>query len=159
MVSRVLDASAFYSGLPFTSETTSYTTPQILDEIQHIKGKYDMTQVLIDTGRLKIAEADEQDIKIVKDLARQTNDITKLSKQDISVLALCKNLNGELITDDFAMSNVAKTMKINVIPIMTKGIKHVGKWIYYCPRCKVNFNGVTNCDRCGGILNRKLLKR
>ena len=159
MVSRVLDASAFYSGLPFTSETTSYTTPQILDEIQHIKGKYDMTQVLIDTGRLKIAEADEQDIKIVKEIARQTNDITKLSKQDISILALCKNLNGELITDDFAISNVAKTMKINVIPVMTEGIKYVGKWIYYCPRCKENFKGVTKCERCGGVLNRKLLKR
>ena len=35
--------------------------------------------------------------------------------------------NPTFITDDFAISNVGKNLGLNILPIMTKGIKDVGK--------------------------------
>jgi UPF0271 protein len=73
-------------------------------------------------------------------------------------MALCLQLQGELITDDFAISNVSKSLGINVIPLMTSGIKDRGNWVYYCAGCHKNFSGSTECPLCGNPLRKKLLK-
>ena len=65
---------------------------------------------------------------------------------------------GQIITDDFAISNVAKNIGLDIAPIMTKGIKDVGKWIHYCPGCKASYQGGKECSICGTTLKRKLLK-
>jgi UPF0271 protein len=90
--------------------------------------------------------------------AKKTGDIQSLSEQDISCIALSLELNAELISDDFAVSNVSKDLGINIIPVMTKGIKIVGKWIFYCPACKKDFSNEKICSFCGNILRKKLIK-
>jgi len=87
-----------------------------------------------------------------------TGDYQQLSKQDMSSVALCLQLNGELISDDFAVSNVAKNLGLKVNPSMTSGIKDVGNWIYYCAGCHKNFQNKSECPLCGNKLRRKLLK-
>jgi len=82
-----------------------------------------------------------------------------MSEQDISVVALGLKFNGEIITDDFAISNVSKNIGLEVIPIMTSGIKDIGKWVHYCPGCKKNFSEKSKCPLCGNNLKRKLLKQ
>ena len=67
-------------------------------------------------------------------------------------------MRGQIISDDFAISNVAKNLGLEIIPIMTKGIKHVGKWIHYCPGCRINHATGKECPMCGTPLKRKLLK-
>jgi len=47
---------------------------------------------------------------------------------------------------------------LKISPIMTKGIKDVGKWIHYCPGCRTNHSSGTECPACGTPLKRKLLK-
>jgi len=91
-------------------------------------------------------------------MAKATGDFQKLSKEDISSIALCLQLNGELITDDFAISNVTKSLGLMVAPLMTSGIKDVGNWIHYCPGCHKNFSGSSECPICGSQLRKKLLK-
>ena len=56
MVSRVLDATSFYAGIPFSSQETSFTTPLIFEEIKHIKKEQDVINALIESNRLKIIE-------------------------------------------------------------------------------------------------------
>ncbi len=65
---------------------------------------------------------------------------------------------GEIISDDFAISNVAKNLGLKISPIMTKGIKDVGKWIHYCPGCRKNHPNGIECPICATPLKRKLLK-
>ena len=60
--------------------------------------------------------------------------------------------------DDFAVSNVSNILGIKIIPLMTKGIKIVGKWIFYCPACKVDFPNEKECLMCGNKLKKKLVK-
>ena len=43
---RILDASAFYAGVPFRSSEDCYTTSLVYDEIQHIKKNHDVLGTL-----------------------------------------------------------------------------------------------------------------
>ena len=158
MAFRVLDSSAFYAGIPFSSNEQSYITSLIHDEIEHIKKDHDAIQILIETKRLMICDPESQFIITVNDAAKKSGDFPNLSDEDISIIALSLQLKAELVTDDFAISNVAKNLNIKVVPIMTSGIKNIIRWMYYCPGCKTNFSKVTECPKCGNRLKRKPVK-
>ena len=156
MVSKILDATAFYAGLPFRSQDTFYVTNLVYNEIQHIKKNHDAIQILIDTKRLVIQEPNHTYVEKVKEYAKKTGDLNNLSIEDISSISLSLELGEELVTDDFAASNVAKNLGIKVIPLMTKGIKTVGKWIHYCSSCGIS-SKKSICIQCGNRLSMKLI--
>jgi len=156
---RVLDSSAFYAGIPFSSNEPSYITSLVYNEIEHIKKDHDAIQILIETKRLTINEPEDRFVTSTIDAAKKSGDFSNLSDEDISTIALSLQLNADLVTDDFAVSNVAKSINIKVIPVMTNGIKNVVIWKYYCPGCKTNFSKITECPRCGNKLKRKAMKR
>jgi|TARA_B100001540_G_scaffold241573_1_gene216359 UPF0271 protein len=158
LVSRVLDATAFYAGIPFSSQSTHYVTTLVFDEIKHIKKNHNALQILIDSNRLLVRQPQADFQERVEKCAQKTGDIHSLSKQDISCIALSLELNTELISDDFAVLNVSNKLGINTIPLMTNGIKVVGKWIFYCPACKKDFSDEKNCLLCGNKLKKKLVK-
>ena len=155
---KILDASAFYAGVPFRSSDDCYTTSLVYDEIKHIKKNHDALGTLLETNRLKIKEPNIKSTESAVKASKNTGDFPQLSKQDISIIALCIEMNGEMISDDFAISNVVKNLDLKVSPIMTKGIKDVGKWIHYCPGCRTNHPTGKKCPACGTPLKRKLLK-
>ncbi|MBC8516075.1 MAG: PIN domain-containing protein [Nitrosopumilus sp.] len=155
---RILDASAFYAGVPFRSSEDCFTTSLVYDEIKHIKKNHDALGTLLETNRLKIREPDSESTKNAIKASKETGDYPQLSKQDISIIALCIEMKGQIISDDFAISNVAKNLGLVILPIMTKGIKDVGKWVHYCPGCRTNHSSGTECPACGTPLKRKLLK-
>jgi len=155
---RILDASAFYAGVPFRSSDVWHTTTLVFDEIKHIKKNHDALGTLLETNRLKIREPDVESTKTAILAAKNTGDFPQLSKQDMSIIALCIENKGDIITDDFAISNVAKNLGLKITPIMTRGIKDVGKWVHYCPGCRTNHTSGTECPACGTPLKRKLLK-
>ncbi|MGQ0772573.1 MAG: NOB1 family endonuclease [Nitrososphaerota archaeon] len=158
MASRVYDASAFYAGIPFASPEEGCTTSLVFEEIKHIKQSHGALDILLETNRLKILDPDSDKLGIVMEQAKKTGDYQKLSKADASAVALAFQLTGQLVTDDFAVSNLAKNMGLVVQPIMTKGIRDVGRWNYYCPACKKEFSAKNVCPICGNALKRKLLK-
>lgn len=155
---KILDASAFYAGVPFRTSDECYTTTLVYDEIKHIKKNHDVLGTLLETNRLKIREPDKESTNKAIQIAKDTGDYPQLSKQDISIIALCIENKGEIISDDFAISNVAKNLGLKISPIMTKGIKDVGKWIHYCPGCRTNHPNGIECPICATPLKRKLLK-
>ncbi len=155
---RILDATAFYAGVPFRSSNDYYTTSLAYDEIKHIKKNHDALGILIEANKLKIRDSDKESTEAAIKAAKDTGDFPQLSKQDISIIALCIEMNGEIISDDFAISNVAKNIGLKISPIMTQGIKDVGKWVHYCPGCRTNHTNVKECPMCGTPLKRKLLK-
>ncbi len=107
---------------------------------------------------MKIREPSEESIQDAISASKNTGDFPQLSKQDISIIALCIEMNGEVITDDFAISNVIKNLELKISPIMTRGIRDVGKWIHYCPGCRTNHANEKECPACGTPLKRKLIK-
>ena len=159
MVFRVLDATAFYAGIPFVSNDFFMTTSIVYEEIKHIKTKQGALEMLQQTNRLQIRNPNNESISIVKDTANKTGDSVTISEQDISIIALALENKMELITDDFAVTNVARQLKIQTSSLMTQGISTVGKWISYCSMCGKEFSKEKDCPICGSKLNRKLIKK
>ena len=154
MAFRVLDATSFYAGIPFSSPDVSYTTPLVFEEIQHIKRSHGAIAALVETGRLKIVEPDQRFTQLVLKKAEETGDYQSLSEGDVSVIALCLQLGGELLTDDFAVSNVAKHMSLTVFPIKTVGASKK-RWVYLCTACNQSFSKASACPYCGNRLRRR----
>ena len=107
---RILDASAFYAGIPFGSSNDCYTTSLVYDEIKHIKKNQEVLETLLETNRLKIRDPDKKYTETAIKVAKNTGDYQQMSKQDLSIIALCIDLKGEIITDDFAISNASGFM-------------------------------------------------
>ena len=141
------------------SNDSFMTTSMVYDEIQHIKTKQGALEILQQTGRLQIRDPSKDSINIVIDGAERTGDNTTISEQDVSIIALALENKIELITDDFAVTNVAKQLKIKTSSLMTQGISTVGKWISYCSMCGKEFSKQKECSICGSKLNRKLIKK
>ena len=157
MASRILDATSFYAGIPFSSQEMSFTTALFFEEIKHIKKEQAAIAALIESKRLRIIEPEPKFSDIVRQQAKETGDFHNLSKEDISVIALCLQLDGELLTDDFAISNVAKHLNLKVLPVMTKGAVKTN-WIYFCSGCEQSFSQVSVCPICGNKLRRRSTK-
>ncbi len=159
MVFRVLDATAFYAGIPFTSNDSFMTTSVVYGEIEHIKSKHGALDMLQQTNRLQVRDPRDETIKIVNETAEKTGDKITISEQDASIIALALENNAELITDDFAVTNIARQLEIKTLSLMTDGISKVGKWISYCSVCGKEFQKEKECPICGTKLNRKLIKK
>jgi len=159
LVFRVLDATAFYVGIPFSSNDSFMTTSMVYREIEHIKSKQGVLDMLQQTNRLQVRDPKEETIKIVNQTAEKTGDKITISKQDASIIALALENDVELITDDFAVTNIARQLEIKTSSLMTEGISKVGKWISYCSVCGKEFQKEKECPICGTKLNRKLIKK
>jgi UPF0271 protein len=152
-----LDAGAFYSGVVFLSSALRYcTTHAVLDEVKHIKKSHGAIEALIESNTLQIVNSDRKSIQKVVAAARETGDYVKLSEADISIIALALQLEIVLVTNDYAVANVATTLKIPVKSVASKGITHTRRWIAYCSACGRAFGpDAKECRLCGNRLRRK----
>jgi endoribonuclease Nob1 len=152
-----LDAGAFYSGVVFLSSALQYcTTEAILDEVKHIKKSHGAIEALIESNTLQILNSDRESIQNVVAAARGTGDYGKLSQADISIIALALHLGIVLVTNDYAVANVATSLKIPVKSVAGKGITQTRRWIAYCSACGRAFGpNAKECRLCGNRLRRK----
>jgi len=156
-----LDASAFYAGIPFQGSSKCYTTKEVFDEVKHIKRSYAALEALVSIGNLSIVEPEANNVKDANELARRSGDIAKMSRADLSVLALAlyfKRSKNEpvIVTDDYAIANTAELAGIKVSYLMTRGIRKIGRWIRYCSACGIAYSKEDFCQVCGNKLSMKL---
>jgi endoribonuclease Nob1 len=153
---HALDAGAFYAGIPFLSSGSYCTTPAIFEEVRHIKKSHGAIEALIDSGSLQLIDPDKNSIEKAKAAAKKTGDYQKLSQADFTILALALQLETTLLTDDYAVANVAAALKIPVESSSSKGIRETRKWIAYCSACGKAFGPTAKeCPLCGNKLRRK----
>ncbi|HET6779769.1 MAG TPA: PIN domain-containing protein [Nitrososphaera sp.] len=153
-----LDAGAFYAGILFLSSARGgyYTTPAVFDEVKHIKKSHGAIQALLESNTLQVVNSDRKNIEKVVAAAKRTGDYTRLSQADISIIALALQLKIMLMTNDYAVANVASILKIPVKSTSGKGIKETRKWIAYCSACGRAFGSdAKECRLCGNRLRRK----
>jgi UPF0271 protein len=151
-----LDAGAFYAGIPFLSSGRYCTTQAVFEEVKHIKKSHGAIEVLLETGNLEIIDPDKNSIETARAAAKKTGDYQKLSHADFSIIALALQLKIKLLTDDYAVANVATSLKIPVESSSSKGIRETRKWIAYCSACRKAFGpAAKECPLCGNKLKRK----
>jgi UPF0271 protein len=153
-----LDAGAFYTGIPFLSSShkSYYTTRAVFEEVNHIKKSHGAIEALLESDTLQIVDPDRKSIEKVIAAAKRTGDYMKLSQADTSIIALALQLEIVLMTNDYAVANVASTLRIPVKSTAGKGIKETRKWIAYCSACGKAFGrNAMECPLCGNRLRRK----
>ena len=100
-------------------------------------------------------------IKEVRSKAGITKDSEELSATDIDILAKAleySSRGGILVTDDFAIQNIALQLGIKVMPAGGRKIKDVLLWEKRCIGCKRRFPQGDVCPVCGSPL-KKIRKR
>ena len=154
----VLDSTAFYAGIPYQGSGLYYTTYLVLEEVKH----HNVGSSLIHS-RVQVTEPSPGSMDRVKSTAAKTGDIGALSRTDISLLALGLDLmrrdgGVNLVSDDFAVRNVAEVLNIPLAPTSMKGGEwKTMSWKIYCRGCGKTYTNpkLTVCPVCGTQLLRK----
>ena len=154
----VLDSTAFYAGIPYQGSGRYYTTYLVLEEVKH----HNVGSSFIQT-RVMVTEPTAGSVNKVKTTAAKTGDMGALSQTDISLLALALDLKGSdgganLISDDFAVRNVAEVLAIPLAPTSMKGGEwKTITWKIYCRGCGKPYTNpkLTVCPVCGTQLVRR----
>lgn len=144
----VLDTSAIIYLNDFRNFDEMLTVEEVVEEVKDI-----ITSMKLSSLRLKIVEPSKEMIDEVKDVARKTGDLEKLSDTDAKILALAKGSNSTIISDDRNIQNVAEKLGIKYISIFSKKITKLITWKNYCRNCKKFFEEKV-CPVCGSKLAR-----
>ncbi|MDG7016261.1 MAG: hypothetical protein JRM82_02680 [Nitrososphaerota archaeon] len=156
---HVLDSTAFFAGIPFQGEGKYFTTYQVLDEV---RGRGVGAQLI--HSRVHITEPSKESVQKVKEASNRTGDKKSLSEADTSILAvtldLVKSRMGAqviLVTDDFAVRNVAEVIGINLSETAIRGQWKQITWVTYCKGCGKEYPDTKRsvCEVCGTKLSRK----
>ncbi len=117
--------------------------------------------------RVQVTEPTTESVNRVKLTASKSGDLGALSQTDISLLALAldlKQLEGgvSLVTDDFAVRNVAELLSVSLSQTSLKGGEWKSiSWKIYCKGCGRQYTNpkLTRCPVCGTDLVRKAAGR
>jgi len=127
-------------------------TLSVQDVVEEVKDK--ITAMKLSSLDLKITEPAKKTINEVKKVATDTGDLEKLSGTDIKILALAKENNCTIISDDRNIQNVAERLGINYISMFNKKITKLIKWKKFCKNCKKYYEKERFCPICGEGLIR-----
>ncbi|MDN7012026.1 nucleotide-binding protein [Methanoculleus sp. FWC-SCC3] len=147
----VLDASFFFAEIPVESE--AWTTASVVAELSDIHAKCRF-EVLTAAG-LRVREPREEDLARVDAAALRTGDSGVLSGTDRDILALALELSAVLVTDDFAIQNVAHRLGVETRSIRQRPARQI-RWRYRCSGCGRYWKEPGDCAICGAPIKRKL---
>ncbi|MDV3278674.1 MAG: hypothetical protein LYZ69_09480 [Nitrososphaerales archaeon] len=156
----ILDSTAFYAGIPYQGSGRYYTTYLVLQEVKH----HNVGSSLIHT-RVQVTEPSAESVSRVRSISSKTGDFGALSDTDVSLLALALDLsrtdgNVHLVSDDFAVRNVAEVLSIPLSETTLKGgeWKNI-TWRLFCKGCGKQYTNpkLTECPVCGTKLVRKAI--
>ena len=159
----VLDTSAFIMGLdPLGLEDETYSVPDVAEELRDQTGPSYRLTMSSSSGKMKIRSPTSDSLLEVVNHAKLLGDRLVLSKADSSILALAVDLKKSgktpiIVSDDYAIQNVAEGMGIGYQSLSSLGIRQKYKWTYYCPACFKRYvaGDLQVCGVCGTKLKRR----
>ena len=148
---EVLDTSAFIHEYHTDDETVSI--PLVREELQ------DETEYRFDAmegAGMEIHLPADETVDRVGRAATETGDADEISNTDTRLLATAFELDATLVTDDYAMQNVAEKLGLDVQVIAREGIEEEREWTFQCAGCGREFDeDRERCPICGSDLARK----
>jgi endoribonuclease Nob1 len=140
-------------GIPFQSDYSIkyYISPDILNEITHIKKKIDGLNLLLSLEKVIVVEPSSDNINYITKKMKSLGQFG-LSKPDCSIIALGVQLKHPIISTDYTVINVAKFLLLDTI-VPGKSNFEIIKTKKFCSMCKKYFE-VQNmyCNYCGNKL-------
>ncbi|AHL22640.1 type II toxin-antitoxin system VapC family toxin [Thermococcus nautili] len=156
---QVIDAAIFIQGI----DVEGFTTPKVVEEVKDSESKL-FLEGLISAGKVKVLVPSKESVEAVMEAARRTGELNELSEADVEVLALAYELKATLLTDDYNLQNIARTLGIP-FKTLKRGIKRVIRWNYVCIGCGKRFSEMPPggvCPDCGSpvkLIPRKKRRR
>ncbi len=143
----VVDASALVEGFEAPmGDAIILITPSVEREVR-LKSLHMLEYTILEPDRYCIDK--------VVSVARNSGDLDVLSDTDIEVLALAYQEHAVLITDDYAMQNVAEHLGLKWLPVHQSGITKKLRWKWRCTGCgKYYSKNYGTCPVCGSKLRR-----
>ena len=148
---EVLDTSAFIH--EYHSDADAVSIPLVQEELEDEHAyRFDA----MEGAGMEIHLPADETVDRVRRAAGETGDVGELSDTDTRLLATAFELDATLVTDDYAMQNVAEKLGIEVQVIAHDGIEERRDWIFQCAGCGREFDEEKErCPICGSDLTRK----
>ena len=147
----VLDATAFIEEYHTTEQQAS--VPMVREELE---GEHAYRFDAMEGSGMHIHVPDDGAVETVRRAATETGDEDVLSETDTRLIATAFELDGTLVTDDYAMQNVAERLDVAVEVIAREGIAEQRDWQFQCAGCGRTFDERKDrCPICGSDLTRK----
>ncbi|MGM0447044.1 MAG: NOB1 family endonuclease [Methanobacteriota archaeon] len=148
---QVLDSSAFIH--EYTTDDDVVSIPAVHDELTgEVALRFDAMEGSGMTVHVPAPEAVDR----VHRAAKGSGDAAELSDTDIRLIATALELHATLVTDDYAMQNVAERLDLPVEAIARDGISEEREWRFQCVGCNRTFDeNKERCPICGSDLTRK----
>ena len=148
---RVLDTSAFIREYDTDEPTASIPLVQ-----QELEGEHAFRFDAREGAGMRVHLPAEGAVEKVRRAATRTGDADELSETDARLLAAAFELEATLVTDDYAMQNVADRLGVAVDVIAREGITERRDWTFQCGGCGREFDERRErCPICGSDLSRK----
>lgn len=155
----ILDTSAVIAGfVPGLSNINQVTIQEVLDEARDLCSKLEL-ETAVTAGKVEVIEPSIKALGEVRRKVRETGD--RVSETDVKLLALALDLHWtgrepKLLTDDYAIQNLASLLGVPYQRIAMPGITEVLRWQMICPACGRKYMPtVSRCEICGTGLIRK----
>jgi len=158
----IVDTTVFITGYIISNlnDISVVTVPEVVSELSS-ENKIFLERAL--SNNMRIEPSKDDMIEYVKDVARRTGDINKLSDTDISLIAKALEYNKKkdvvILSDDYAIQNVCSRIGIKSGGILQRGIKEEIVWKKKCVGCKRIYDEGDICPVCGSDLKIKVVKR
>ncbi|AKU07978.1 MULTISPECIES: NOB1 family endonuclease [Haloferax] len=148
---RILDASAFINEYHTDDETASI--PLVKEELT---GEHAFRFDALEGAGMYVHIPGQGTVDKVLRAAGETGDRDVLSETDTRLIAAAFELDATLVTDDYAMQNVAERLNVGVEVIAQDGIAEQRSWKFQCQGCGREFDeNKERCPICGMELSRK----
>ena len=148
---HVLDTTAFITEYHTADDTA--TVPSVRDELE---GESVYRYDAMESADMYVHLPEGGTTERVRRAAENTGDGAVLSDTDVSLLAAAFELDATLVTDDYAMQNVASRLDVDAEVIAQDGIAEERDWSFQCQGCGREFDeNKERCPICGSDLSRK----
>ncbi len=148
---QILDTSAFIHEYHTDEDTAS--VPQVHEELE---GEHAFRFDAEEGAGMHIHIPSDGTVDRITRAAGETGDADELSETDLLLVAAAFELDGTLVTDDYAMQNVAERLNVDVQVIARDGITEQREWQFQCAGCGRTFDDDHDrCPICGSDLSRK----
>jgi UPF0271 protein len=147
----VLDSSAFIQ--EYHTDESIGSIPMVREELEDESAfRFDA----LEGSGMHLHIPEPETVERVERAATETGDEGVLSRTDIRLVAAAFELDGQLVTDDYAMQNVAEKLSVGVEVIARNGIEEQRDWRFQCQGCGREFDeDQDRCPVCGSDLTRK----
>ena len=150
---------------PLSIADEQVTTDSVINELKYGTAAQTRVKIALDAGKIRLRKPSPEALEEIENSSIKIGDFNALSKADREVLALSLEFRKSgwssiLVSDDYAIQNVAEYLGLAYTSLMTFGIRYRFQWLLYCPACHRKYSETTllkDCEICGTLLKRRVI--